>query len=256
MSDNIERLSDKDTYTIKQFKPVEAVYRDDVTVDLIDSMGDEKSIVRAARVSTKGAISRGEGADTGLIRRLYKDRHGVPFEAPIFTWYFEAPIVVTRQILKHRLSSINEESGRYKELEGVFYIPRGDRKLVQVGKTANYEFVHASPEQAEIFRHILKSTYDTGWYNYQSLLHQVGICKEAARLVLPAFGLYSSMYYTANLRATLNFLSLRKDWGDDAAVRSHPQDEVEQIAEKMAVIVKERFPTVWEMFLEKGCTSV
>jgi thymidylate synthase (FAD) len=251
-------LSDNETpeFTFKKFEPKPAVYRGDVTVDLIDSMGDEKSIVRAARVSTKGAISRGEDADTGLIRRLYKDRHGVPFEAPVFTWYFEAPIVVTRQILKHRLSSINEESGRYKELEGVFYMPREDRKLVQVGKTADYEFVHATPEQAEIFRHMLKSTCDTGWYNYQSSIHQLGICKEASRFLLPAFALYSSMYYTANLRATLNFLSLRKDWGDAAAVRSHPQDEVEQVAEQMAVIVKEKFPTVWEMFLENGCTSV
>lgn len=238
------------------FTAVKAVYRDDVTVELMDSMGDEDSIVRAARVSTKGAASLNGKADKGLIRRLYRDRHGVPFESPVFTWYFEAPIVVTRQILKHRLSSINEESGRYKELEGVFYIPRGNRKLVQIGKTADYEFADASPEQAEIFRHILKSTYETGWYNYQSLLHQVGICKEASRLVLPAFGLYSSMYFTVNLRSTLNFLSLRKDWGDDAAVRSHPQDEVEQIAEKMAEIVKERFPTVWEMFLKNGCTSV
>lgn len=219
-------------------------------------MGSEKSIVRAARVSTKGAISRGEGADTGLIRRLYRDRHGVPFEAPVFTWYIEAPKVATVQVLKHRLSSINEESGRYKEIEGVFYMPRDDRKLIQVGKTADYEFVDGTPEQNQIYREVLKTMCDTGWYNYQSLVHQVGICKEMSRLVIPTFAWYSSMYFTVNLRSTLNFLSLRKDWGEDAAVRSHPQDETQQIADKMAPLIQEKFPTVWEMFLENGCTSV
>lgn len=238
------------------FTPTEAIFRDDVTVDLIDSMGDEKSIVRAARVSTKGADSRSTDDDTGLIKYLYRERHGVPFESPQFTFYIEAPKVSTIQILKHRHSSINEESGRYKELEGVFYIPREERKLVQVGKPGAYTFVKESTEQREIYEHILKSTYNTGWYNYQSLLHQVGIAREVARLVLPAFAIYSSLYFTMNLRSALNFIALRKDWGDLATVRSHPQDEVELVAVVMADIIKEKFPTVWEMFIESGCNPV
>jgi thymidylate synthase (FAD) len=238
------------------FTPVEAVFRDDVTVELIDSMGSEESIVRAARVSTKGAKSKGSEANKTLLKYLYEERHGVPFESPAFTFYIEAPKVATIQILKHRISSINEESGRYRELEGVFYLPRDERKLVQVGKVGAYEFVPGTKEQREIFLHVLKSTYTSGWYNYQSMLHQVGIAREMARLVLPAFAIYSSMYFTVNLRSALNFISLRKDWGDLAAVRSHPQDEVEQVAVIVAEIIKEKFPTVWDLFIESGCNPV
>lgn len=238
------------------FKPTEPRFREDVTVELIDSMGTEESIVRAARVSTKGADSKGTAANAGLIRYLYREKHGVPFESCVFTLYIEMPIVASRQTLKHRLSSINEESGRYKELEGVFYLPRDERKLVQIGKTGDYNFVPANPRQVEIFRNMLTNTAETGWYNYQSAIHNLGIAKEAARFLLPTSILYSSMYFTANLRSVLNFLSLRKDWGPEAKHQSKPQDEIELVAEQIAAIVEEKFPTVWEMFVKSGYEAV
>lgn len=238
------------------FNPTAPRFREDVTVELIDSMGNEESIVRAARVSTKGAESKGATANAGLIRYLYREKHGVPFESCVFTLYIEMPIVASRQTLKHRLSSINEESGRYKELEGVFYLPRDERKLVQIGKTGDYNFVPANPRQVEIFREMLTNTAETSWYNYQAAIHQLGIAKEAARFLLPTSILYSSMYFTANLRSVLNFLSLRKDWGPDAKHQSKPQDEIELVAEQIAAIVEEKFPTVWEMFVKSGYEAV
>lgn len=241
---------------LSNFEPTEAVFRDDVTVELIDSMGSEESIVRAARVSTKGAASKGSAANEGLIRYLYREKHGVPFESCVFTFYFEVPIAVSRQIVKHRLSSINEESGRYKELSGVFYLPREDRKLAQIGKTSAYEFADSDPQMAEIFRQMMKNTAEVGWYNYQSAIHQLEIAKEAARFLLPTSMLYSSMYFTANLRSVLNFLSLRKDWGEDAIHQSKPQDEIQLVADQVAAIVEEKFPTVWEMFVKSGYAAV
>jgi thymidylate synthase (FAD) len=235
---------------------VPAVYRDDVTVELMDFMGTEESIVRAARVSTKGAESRGTMANKGLLRYLYRESHGVPFESVVMTFYIEAPIVTTRQILKHRISSINEESGRYKELAGVFYLPKDERKLIQIGKTGDYVFEPGNEDQIEIFRGMLKSTCEAGWYNYNAAIQHLNIAKEVARFLLPISILYSSLYFTANLRSVLNFLSLRKDWGENAVHQSKAQYEVEMVAIAMSEIVKEKFPTVWEMFEASGYQPV
>lgn len=228
--------------------------RSDATVTLIDSMGSEDSIVRAARVSTQGADSRGSQANKGLLRYLYREAHGVPFESCILQMYMEFPIFTSRQVVKHRLSSINEESGRYKEMEGVFYVVAEDRPLVQVGKTGNYDFEMGEPQQREAVEWVQKMTAQNAWENYLKL-KEIGICNEVARMHLP-FTLYSSMYFTANLRSVLNFLSLRKDWGEKAVHRSKAQYEIALVTDKIAEIVQEKYPTVWECFVESGYQAV
>lgn len=239
----------------------EAVFRDDVTVKLVDSMGTEGSIVRRARVSTEGVDSIEipqdvlDGPDLGLLKWLYNHRHGTPFEGVEFEWYFEVPIFVSRQIVKHRLSSINEESGRYRELKGVFWLtPKQGRDIVQIGKTGNYEFVPGAPDQVEAVRFVQRSTAEASWLNYQKLL-EYGIAKEEARKHLP-FTLYSSMYFKANLRSMLNFLSLRKDWGEDAIHPSKAQYEISLVADQIAEVIKEKLPNVWDCFVANGYEAV
>ncbi len=233
---------------------VPAQFRRDATVQLMDSMGTEDNIVRAARVSTKGADSRGSQASTGLIKYLYREAHGVPFESCVLQMYLEFQIFTSRQVVKNSLSSINEESGRYKEMEGVFYIVPEDRPLVQIGKTGAYEFELGRPDQREAVVWGLETSANWAWEHYQKLKH-IGICNEVARMHFP-FTLYSSMYFTANLRSVLNFLSLRKDWGDDAVHQSKAQYEIALVAEGMAEIVREKFPMVWECFVESGYQAV
>lgn len=230
-----------------------AYFRSDVTVQLIDSMGTEESIVRAARVSTAGADSRGAAGSTGLVRFLYREGHGSPFEHVYMTFYVESPLFVGRQILRHRTSNFNEESGRYKELEGVFYLPHNNRKVVQQGKTGAYYFVKDSVKLA-FARRWIKWGSKLSWLAYERMLSN-GIAKEVSRMVLPV-NTYSSMYYTANLRSVLNFLSLRKDWGPDAVHQSKAQDEISMVADQMAKCVEKMFPTVWEMFVASGYQAV
>lgn len=229
-------------------------FRSDVTADLMDFMGTEENIVRAARVSTKGADSRDSEADSGLIRYLYREKHGVPFESCVLQLFLEFPIFTSRQVVKHRLSSINEESGRYKEMEGVFWSTPEERPIVQIGKTGAYIFEHGSPEQYAALNWVQTMTAQVGWDNYQKLL-ELGIAKEVAREHLP-FTLYSSMYFTANLRSILNFLSLRKDWGPNAVHRSKAQYEIALVADKIAAIVQEKYPTVWDCFVASGYQAV
>ena len=94
-------------------------------VRLVDSMGSDISVSRAARVSYDAAWRAGEdqGSDAKLIRYLWKNHHTTPFEAVSFTFEIKAPIFVFRQWHRHRTWSYNELSARYRELPEEFYLP-------------------------------------------------------------------------------------------------------------------------------------
>jgi thymidylate synthase (FAD) len=70
-------------------------------------------------------------------------------EHVIFQWLIEAPIFVWREFMRHRIASYNEESGRYKQLDPVFYIPNEDRRLVQVGKASKYDLIEGDPDMLD-----------------------------------------------------------------------------------------------------------
>lgn len=220
----------------------EPQFRSDIVVQLIDWMGGDHRAVQAARVSTKGANSLGEQVGgEGLINYLMRDTHTVPFEHTVFTFYIEAPIFVTRQLLKHRMSSISEESGRYKELGPVFYIEPRERKIVQVGKTGDYQFVDGGDELYEFSVAEDKQAAVEDWGRYQRKL-AAGISKESARKNLPV-NLYSSMYITVNAHSLMNILKLRtSDTG------SHPQYEVEQVGKQIEAIWAELSPVTYAAF--------
>lgn len=210
-------------------------FRSDVTVELIKSAASDADVLWAARVSTKGESSLAEiEADPerskGLINFLMRDRHGTPFEHSSMTFYVKAPIFVFREFMRHRTFSYNEESGRYRRLEPVFYVPAPDRKLVQEGKPGKYVFTDGSPEQHKLVAEATKESYRQAYRAYTEML-EAGIAREVARSVLPV-GLYSSMYATCNARALMNFLSLRTS-REDSAFPSFPQREIEMVAEQM-----------------------
>jgi thymidylate synthase (FAD) len=213
----------------------EIKFRGDVTVELIKHAASDADVIWAARVSTKGESTLAElEADPerskGLINFLLRNRHGTPFEHSTMTFYVNAPIFVFREFMRHRTFSYNEESGRYRTLEPVFYVPAPDRRLVQTGKPGAYSFVEGTPEQHRL---VTKTTEDACRAAYAAYLEmlEAGVAKEVARTVLPV-GLYSSMYATCNARALMNFLSLRVR-RDDAAFPSFPQREIEMVAEQM-----------------------
>ena len=128
-------------------------FRSDVTVELVKSAAADADVVFAARVSTLGEqtladVAADASGSAGLIRFLMRERHGSPFEHSTMTFYVQAPIFVWREHMRHRVMSYNEESGRYRVLRPVFYVPGADRRLVQVGKAGAYEFVEGTPEQS------------------------------------------------------------------------------------------------------------
>ncbi len=223
----------KAAYEDENGPPVE--FRSDVTVELVRSSAHDSDVLFAARVSTKGEQSLEDvKADAerskGLINYLMRAKHGTPYEHNSMTFYVHAPIFVFREHMRHRIASYNEESGRYRELRPVFYVPGPDRKLVQEGKPGHYTFVEGSVEQHALVDAETRRVCMEAYAAYRRML-DAGVAREVARIVLP-LTIYSSMYVTFNARSLMNFLSLRTR-RDDAAFPSFPQREIEMVAEQM-----------------------
>jgi thymidylate synthase (FAD) len=210
-------------------------FRSDVTVELVRAGARDGDVLFAARVSTQGEQSLDQlaadpGGSKGLINYLMRDRHGSPFEHNSMTFYVQAPIFVFREFMRHRIASYNEESGRYRELRPVFYVPGTDRRLQQHGKPGHYEFLPGTPEQTALVQAETRRVCEEAYAAYQRML-DAGIAREVARIVLP-LTIYSSMYVTMNARSLMNFLSLRTR-REDSHFPSFPQREIEMCAERM-----------------------
>jgi len=233
-------------------KPI--IFRDHMTVELVKSSASDSDVIWAARVSTAGEQSlEAVGSDAsraeGLINYLARERHGSPFEHTSMTFFVSAPIFVFREFMRHRIASYNEESGRYRELNPVFYIPSTERRLVQIGKPGSYEFVEGTPAQYELSVALIKESCTLAYESYQKML-DAGVAREVARVVLPVT-LYSSMYVTMNARALMNFLSLRTA-REGSHFPSYPQREIEMVAELMEEHFARLMPITYGAFQKSG----
>lgn len=230
---------------------MEYTFVDDVQVTLIDHMAADRMVIRAAKVSTQGAqVDDSPEGNYGFINFLIKNRHSSPFEHNSFTWRISAPIFVWREFMRHRVGvSYNEESGRYKQLDPVFYIPGEDRNLTQVGKPGHYVYEPGSSEQRSLTDMILKNTCITAYNGYLDLL-DAGVAREVARMALP-LNIVSTVYVTMNARSLMHFLSLRvKD--ETSLFPSYPMREIEMTAQKMEKDFSELMPLTHQAFVDNG----
>ncbi|WP_209311157.1 FAD-dependent thymidylate synthase [Streptomyces spiramenti] len=207
-----------------------------MTVELVKHSASDSDVLWAARVSTAGEqsleeVTKDPERSKGLINYLMRDRHGSPFEHNSLTFFISAPLFVFREFHRHRVGwSYNEESGRYRRLDPVFYVPAEERKLVQQGRPGKYEFVPGTPEQHKLVGEAMAESYRQSYAAYQEML-EAGVAREVARATLPV-GLYSSMYATCNARSLMHFLGLRTQH-EQAKVPSFPQREIEMVGEQM-----------------------
>lgn len=211
-------------------------------VRLVDNMGSDLSIVRAARVSyDKDDFDNDEiiftNKDKKLIDYLWKNKHTSPFESCTITLEVKAPIFIFRQWHRHRTQSYNEVSARYTELPDEFYVP----SIETIGKqsTSNKQVRILSEEEDFIDRshqQIALSDYEdfckTAFDRYHRLL-KVGWPRELARMVLP-LSTYSRMYSTANLLNWFRFLTLR--------THEHAQWEIQQYANAILQLIEQVVP--------------
>lgn len=218
-------------------------------VRLVDSMGTDLSIVRAARVSYDAAWRAGEdeGSDAKLIRYLWRNQHTTPFEAVEFQFEVMAPIFVFRQWHRHRTASINELSARYRELPETFYLPEPENIGTQSASSkqardiTGERRVERAVEIAYVEQHC-----QAAFREYRKLLAS-GWPRELARMVLP-LNTYSHMFWKVNLRNLLHFLTLRCD--------AHAQYEIRVYADAMRDLVRPTVPialSAWEAKPPAAC---
>lgn len=224
-------------------------FTNQITATLVDYMGDENSITDAARVSLNGVTEQAKRDPERLIARLYNEQHGVPFEHVELVFHFECPIFVSRQVVKHRLSSINEISGRYVELKPKFYLPAWGAALGQSGKAMDYNRQPLDPGTVLTGDYLMRCSYRRDWETYEQL-KQLGYSNEQARAALPT-ATFTELRMKANLRSWLNFVALRVDW-PDATTPSHAQAEIQQLGKQVAAVIAEQYPNVWAAFVSNG----
>jgi thymidylate synthase (FAD) len=234
--------------------PLDIEFRSDVTVELVKSAAADADVVFAARVSTLGEqtladVDADASGSGGLIRFLMRERHGSPFEHSTMTFYVQAPIFVWREHMRHRVMSYNEESGRYRVLRPVFYVPGADRRLVQIGKAGAYEFVEGTPEQSEVVDREMTTSMRQSYEAYLAML-DAGVAREVARMVLPV-SIYSSAYVTLNARSLMNVLSLRRA-AEGSHFPSYPQREIEMVAERYEEEWSRLMPITHAAFVANG----
>jgi thymidylate synthase (FAD) len=246
-------------------------FTSDMTVEAVQQMGGDHMIVHAARVSTRGNWCREDVDDAdqgyGLIRYLMKHRHGTPFEHSSITFFVHAPIFVWREWHRHRIGfaysdyglddgglgqSFNEESGRYKQLDPVFYLPPRDRPMMKVDgwKPGRPKFLRCDDEQTyQCVAENLKTAYAFAYHNYQCNL-DLGIDPGLARACLPV-GIYSSCWVTCNPRSLMAFLSLRTH-DESAQFVSYPLYEIEEAARACEKVFAAGWPLTHRAFVECG----
>ncbi len=210
-------------------------------VRVVDYLGNDTSIVQAARVSygTGTKLARG---DEGLIRYLMRHRHTTPFEMCEIKLHVKLPLFVARQWIRHRTANVNEYSARYSVLDQEFYIPKPEHLAAQSGSNAQGRGQILNPEEAAGVLAILKEGCANAYANYQAMLSEdgkTGLARELARMTLPA-NIYTQWYWKIDLHNLLRFVSLRAD--------AHAQFEIRAYAEAIGELIRLWVPMAWKAF--------
>lgn len=215
------------------------LYNPEVT--LLDHMGNDLTVVNAARVSFHKVSESMTLGDNRLIEYLAKHNHWSPFAHASASFRVKAPIFVARQLVKHTVGfSWNEVSRRYVDDEPEFYLPREWRaKADNVKQGSSEERVFLDPLMDKetdsgcvLFPHELcQSALDT----YKAML-ELGVCPEQARMVLPQ-NTMTEWIWTGTLYAWSRMCNLRLD--------SHTQKETREVAEAINAEMAKLYPVSW-----------
>jgi len=218
-------------------------------VQYVDHMGDDLTIVNAARVSfNKESSWDGEQQWTGAIRDkalsekdqklisyLAKHKHWTPFAHPQITLRMKAPIFVRTQLFKHKVGlTENEVSRRYVSDPPQVYIPRWRGKPTNGAKQGSEDFMPIDEKYNDASRHYSMCVSDA-LYSYRTLV-EMGVAPEQARAVLPQ-GTYTEWWWTGSLAAFARVVAQRSD--------PHAQWECQQYAHAIGKIIEPLFPHSW-----------
>jgi len=210
-------------------------------VRVIDYMGNDTSIVQAARVSY-GEGTKKSRDDKSLIFYLMRHWHSTPFEMCEVKLHVKLPVFVARQWIRHRTANVNEYSARYSILDNEFYIPKSENLASQSSSNNQGRGDVLEGEEAKKVIQILKNDSLRSYKSYEKMLskeNKKGLARELARMNLPT-NIYTQWYWKTDLHNLFNFIRLRNDL--------HAQYEIRVYAEKIAELVKKWVPFAFEAF--------
>ena len=220
-------------------------------IRVIDYMGDDTSIVQAARVSY-GKGTKKVSTDAGLIKYLMRHWHSTPFEMCEIKYHVKLPIFIARQWIRHRTANVNEYSARYSILDKEFYLPAVENLAAQSQSNRQGRGDVLSGDQAKKVLDLLKKDAEQTYDNYETMLNerydgsvidekQVGLARELARMNL-TLNTYTQWYWKTDLLNLMNFLRLRAD--------HHAQFEIRAYADAMLDTVKRWVPITYDAFMD------
>ena len=220
-------------------------------IRVVDYMGDDTSIVQAARVSY-GKGTKKVSTDSGLIKYLMRHWHSTPFEMCEIKYHVKLPIFIARQWIRHRTANVNEYSARYSILDKELYLPEPTHLATQSQKNRQGRGDVLKGEQAKKVLDLLKSDAEKTYENYEMMLNQrydgsvidenkIGLARELARMNL-TLNTYTQWYWKTDLLNLMNFLRLRAD--------DHAQYEIRVYADVMLDTVKKWVPITYEAFMD------
>ena len=227
--------------TIVKILPEQVSVLDEGYVRLVDTLGDDLSIVNAARVSYDKESHDFTERDGKLINFLLREKHTSPFRHAALTFEVYAPLFVARQWWKYAVASThvdeqngwNESSRRYITEDEKFYIPLPHEWR---SKPENSKQGSGEPVDEEVgAKHFqrLAEMVVAGTEAYHDALND-GVAPEIARLFLPAYGMYVRWRWTVSLQGVLTFL--------DQRLEHDAQYEIQKYAEAVLSLTKEAFP--------------
>lgn len=207
-------------------------------IRVVDYMGDDSSIVQAARVSY-GAGTKKKSEDAALIDYLMRRRHTTPFEMCELKLHLKMPIFVARQWQRHRTASINEYSGRYSEMNTGYYVPKSEDIRTQSSSNKQGGGDRVGDVDGDTVGSCIDEISDISHSQYGQFL-STDISRETARIVLP-LNTYTEFYWKIDLHNLLHFLSLRVD--------PHAQYEIRVYAQVILDIVRGWVPETHKAFM-------
>jgi thymidylate synthase (FAD) len=234
----------------------------DINVQLTDYMGNDLSVVNAARVSfdkesdwevtqyEEGSrdvsISLKE-SDKKLIKYLAEHNHWSPFSHAFASFRIKAPIFVARQLVKHTVGlAWNEVSRRYVDNEPEFYLPeywRARAESVKQGSSdeavENFTTGIRMDDSIKICDHAERVNYHA--LDVYTRMLEAGVCAEQARMILPQ-NMMTEWIWSGSLYAFARVCNLRLD--------SHTQRETQEVAKLIDKAMKEIFPVSWEVLVK------
>ena len=220
-------------------------------IRVIDYMGDDTSIVQAARVSY-GKGTKKVNTDSGLIKYLMRHWHSTPFEMCEIKYHIKLPIFIARQWIRHRTANVNEYSARYSILDKEFYLPSKEHLAAQSTNNRQGRGEVITGEQAKEVLDLLKGDAERTYDNYETMLNErfdgsiidekkSGLARELARMNL-TLNTYTQWYWKTDLLNLMNFLRLRAD--------HHAQYEIRAYADVMLDTLKRWVPITYEAFMD------